>query len=121
MIFERIENLCKKNNTTITALCVEITGSSGNLSTWKKDHIRPIWLISICKKFNVSADFILALEESSTQPLNAEEQNFLRLFRQLSSKDKAEIEELIEFKLERAKKENNSNAKSSILIDSQTG
>lgn len=121
MIFERIENLCKKNNTTITALCIEITGSSGNLSTWKKDHIRPIWLISICKKFNVSADFILDLEGSPTSQPNANDQNLLCLFRQLSTKDRAEIEELIEFKLERAKKENNSNAKSSILIDSQTG
>lgn len=74
-VFERIENLCKKNNTTITALCIEITGSSGNLSTWKKDHIRPIWLISICKKFNVSADFILDLEGTPTSQTNANEQN----------------------------------------------
>ncbi|MCM1103250.1 MAG: hypothetical protein NC409_04005 [Clostridium sp.] len=131
MIFERINELCKQNNTTVSALCKEITGSSGNLPTWKKGIIKTPWLISICKKFNVSADFILALEESPTsQSLESEvqeylrnpsEQNLLRLFRQLSTKDKAEIEELIEFKLERAKKENNSNAKSSILIDSQTG
>ena len=132
MIFERINELCKQNNTTISALCKEITGSSGNLPTWKKDLINTNWLISICKKFKVSADFILALEEPSvSQSLesevqdylrNANEQNLLCLFRQLSTRDKAEIEELIEFKLERAKKEeNNSKAKSSILIDSQTG
>ncbi len=113
MIFERIEKLCKQNGTTITALCKEITGSSGNLSTWKKDNIKPIWLISICKKFKVSADFILTGEEYS------DEQNILCLFRQLSHKDKAELKELIEFKIERVKKENSSNAKSSTLTDNQ--
>ena len=119
MIFERIEELCKQNSTTVTALCKEITGSSGNLTTWKKDIIKTPWLISICKKFKVSADFILDLEGAPASQPNANEQNLLCLFRQLSTKDRAEIEELIEFKLERAKKENNSNAKSSILIDSR--
>ena len=121
MIFERIEELCKQNNTTVTTLCKEITGSSGNLATWKKDIIKTPWLISICKKFKVSADFILDLEGAPAPQPNANEQSLLCLFRQLSTKDKAEIEELIEFKLERAKKENNNNAKSSILTDSQTG
>lgn len=131
MIYERIDELCKENKTSITALCIETTGSSGNLKTWKKDNIRLNCLISICKKFKVSADFVLGIEEPliaqslelETQDhlRNTDEQNFLQLFRQLSTKDKEELKELIEFKLERAKKENNKNARSSTLTDSLTG
>lgn len=124
MIFERIEDLCKKNNTTITALCIEITGSSGNLSTWKKDNIKPNWLIPICKKFEVSADFILTGNNANNTPSfysTPNEHNLLLLYRQLSDEDKKEIEELIEFKISRYKKENSIDVSSSPLTDSLTG
>ncbi len=45
------------------------------------------------------------------------EDKLFHLYKQLSSKDKKEIEELIEFKISRSKKENSSNAKSSTLTD----
>ncbi len=209
MIYERIDELCKKNKTSITALCIETTGSSGNLKTWKKDNIRLNSLISICKKFKVSADFILGIEESPiAQSLELEGQNhlcsideqtflgcrikqlrkekrmtqqelgtivdlhgsnigrieqgkvyptsdvilkicqyfsvscdwlltggektkynfcnnadsvFLHLFGQLTDNDKEEIEELIKLKINRYKKENSKNARSSALTDSLTG
>ena len=61
MIVEKLEALCSQNGTNITALCKEITGSSGNLPTWKKDKIRPDWLRQICLKFNISSDYLLDL------------------------------------------------------------
>ena len=61
MIIEKLEVLCTQNGTNITALCKEITGSSGNLPTWKKDKIRPDWLRQICLKFNISSDYLLDL------------------------------------------------------------
>lgn len=70
MIFEQIKELCRKNNTTVTALCLEITGSSGNITTWKKDNIKPIWLISICKKFGVSSDYLLGLTSENISIVN---------------------------------------------------
>ncbi len=106
-IFERINELCKKNNTTITTLCKEVTGSSGNLSTWKKDNIRPYWLISISQKFNVSADFLLTGNCLSTKidySNNSEEKEFLSMLRQLSENDKEEIMEIMLLKLKRSQK-----------------
>ncbi len=58
-MYERLESLCQKNNISITKLCVEITGSKGNLSTWKKGNINPESLRKIADYFDVSADYLL--------------------------------------------------------------
>ncbi len=86
MIIEKIEVLCSENNTTLTALCKEITGSSGNLPTWKKDKIRPDWLRAICLKFNISSDYLLNLPNPSNNRnahLSQEECNALLRFNRL--------------------------------------
>jgi len=92
MIYEKIDELCKKNGTNITTLCKEITNSGGNLSTWKKDNIKPMWLIPICKKFKVSSDYLLGLEFENTSivdhpqiELSANEMVILSFFRELNS------------------------------------
>ena len=59
MIYERLRNLCEKYKTTPTALCVKITGSKGNLPTWKKGNIRSDYLLTIANEFNVSIDYLL--------------------------------------------------------------
>lgn len=86
MIIEKIEILCIQNGTTLTALCKEITGSSGNLPTWKKDKIRPDWLREICLKFNISSDYLLDLPTFNTKisGLTQDEQNALSRFRRLN-------------------------------------
>lgn len=61
MIIEKLNELCIQNGISLTNLCKEITGSSGNLPTWKKDKIRPDWLRAICIKFNISSDYLLEL------------------------------------------------------------
>lgn len=94
MIVERIEKLCEFHGTTITALCKEITGSSGNLSTWRKDNIRPLWLREICKKFQVSGDYILCLdnEESvSAQLGNADSHDLVAVIDSLSDFQKGQV------------------------------
>jgi len=58
-LFMRVNALCKENNTSISALVVEITGSAGNYPTWKKGNIRADYLMEICQKFDVSADYLL--------------------------------------------------------------
>lgn len=58
-MYEIIQNLCKTNGITITALCEKITGSKGNLSTWKKNNIRNDYLLKISEYFNVSTDYLL--------------------------------------------------------------
>jgi len=74
-IYKRIDSLCKENRTNISSLCIEVAGSSGNLSTWKKGHIRSDYLIKIVKKFNVSADYILGLTGQEYILLKSEEKN----------------------------------------------
>lgn len=87
MIFEKLDDLCAKNGTNITTLCKEITGSTGNLPTWKKDRIRPDWLRSICLKFNISSDYLLDLPSkgSSESNLQQEERDALIRYKRLNS------------------------------------
>ena len=59
MVFERLSNLCEANNTTPTALCVKVTGSKGNLSTWKKGNLKGDSLVAISNEFDVSIDYLL--------------------------------------------------------------
>lgn len=63
-LFERIKNLCIENKTNVTALCKEITGSTGNLPTWKKNNIKPEWLVLIAKKFQVSPNTLLGITDN---------------------------------------------------------
>lgn len=86
MIIEKIEDLCAQNHTNLTALCKEITGSSGNLPTWKKDRIRPDWLKAICLKFNISSDYLLDLPNCGTThtDLSPDEQSLLFRFNRLN-------------------------------------
>ncbi|MDE6551255.1 MAG: helix-turn-helix domain-containing protein [Clostridia bacterium] len=58
-IYEKLSLECKKRGISITALCAEITGSSGNLVTWKKGKIYSNDLLAIKDKLNISVDDIL--------------------------------------------------------------
>lgn len=74
-IFERIKTLCATNETSITTLCKEITGSPGNLSTWKKGNFNAVSLAAIATKFNVSVDYLLGrTEKEATAFTNVEYQ-----------------------------------------------
>lgn|GEM_PF-4350978 len=58
-IYKRIKDLCELNGVKVTVLCKEVTGSPGNLSTWKKGNIRSEWLAMIAERFGKTADYIL--------------------------------------------------------------
>ena len=57
-MYEIIKSLCKENGTSVTALCREITGSSGNLATWKKGNIRKEYLIKIAERFDIPVGYL---------------------------------------------------------------
>ena len=80
-MYQRIRSLCQENGTTITALCVKITGSKGNLSTWKNGNIRPEWLSAISDEFGVSTDYLLGKTtvRIRSEDLSEEEQEFIQL------------------------------------------
>ena len=58
-MYELIKSLCIKNGISITYLCEHVTGSKGNLQTWKKDNIKPTSLKKIADYFDVSVDYLL--------------------------------------------------------------
>lgn len=58
-MYEIIEKLCNEHGITITNLCKQVTGSSGNLSTWKKGYMRSDYLKKVADILNVSADQLL--------------------------------------------------------------
>ena len=80
-MYQRIKELCQENGTNITALCLKITGSKGNLSTWKNGNIRPEWLSAISDEFKVSTDYILGKTEvrQRLEDYPKDVQEFMRL------------------------------------------
>jgi len=64
-MFERIKTLCLENGLTVTELCKQVTGSSGNLPTWKKGNINPVSLVKIADYFHVSVDYLLGRTENT--------------------------------------------------------
>jgi len=58
-MFERLRELCIENGIAVTDLCKQITGSSGNLPTWKKGNIKADTLVKIADYFHVSVDYLL--------------------------------------------------------------
>lgn len=70
-MYEIINELCKKNNISITKLCEMITNSSGNLATWKKGYMRSDYLQKVAEYFNVSVDYLLGrTQEPNSQYYN---------------------------------------------------
>lgn len=58
-MYKRLQLLCKEKGTNITHLCEEVTGSSGNLSTWKKGYMRSDYLSKVADILECSTDYIL--------------------------------------------------------------
>lgn len=86
-MYEIIKTLCQQHGTNITALCELVTGSSGNLATWKKGYMRSDYLNSVAVYFNVSTDYLLGREQptaNSNIQLTDEELRMLSAFRKLS-------------------------------------
>lgn len=59
IVIQRIKELCSEKGITITKLCVNVTGSKGNLTTWNKGNIRSDYLVKIAEYFDVSVDYLL--------------------------------------------------------------
>ncbi|MBD5142836.1 MAG: helix-turn-helix transcriptional regulator [Ruminococcus sp.] len=105
-MYERLKKLCELKGISITALCLKITGSRGNLSTWKKGNINSNYLKKISDYFGVSADYILGRTKNpnfctSENQEDTLKQEFLTVFDKLSFTEKVEV---MDFVLEKLKK-----------------
>lgn len=105
---ERVKSLRENMRMTQQELgnIVELHGSNiGRIENGKVFPSSDV-LLKMAIYFGVSCDWLLTGEDAKTQICdNADEANLIRLYRQLSPKDKDNIQELIEFKLSRAEKE----------------
>ncbi|MDR1392301.1 MAG: helix-turn-helix transcriptional regulator [Clostridiales bacterium] len=100
-MFEIIKSLCREEGISITSLCREVTGSSGNLETWKKGYMRSDCLVKIARYFEVSVDFVLGISKSrkvckinekvDIQTLSGEEQGLVEMYRKLSIRGKIKV------------------------------
>lgn len=106
---DRIRNRRKELKLTQTDIYHECGIASGALSQIENGNRTPSILIffSLSQVLNCSMEWLMTGVSTNTEnfAIYENEENLLRKFRLLSEKDKADIQELIEFKLYKAEKE----------------
>ena len=89
-MYQKLQKLCKQKNTNITKLCEQVTGSSGNLTTWKKGYMRSDYLAKAADILGVSTDYLLDRtiepddEKSSLSGLTENEREIVKIFKELT-------------------------------------
>lgn len=92
MFIEKLETLVKENNLTMNRLAKNAGFSQANTDRWKKGSMpNTDALIKICKYLNVSADYLLDLNETPPPILTDQEQELLEHFRQCSPGEQQSI------------------------------
>lgn len=107
IMIDRIKDLCDERSINITNLCFLITGSTGNLSTWKKGNIRNDYLIKIANYFNVSTDYLLGITDIKSpldEQLENEEFALYGETKDLTDEEKEKVLEFIKFTKSQRKK-----------------
>lgn len=118
-MYELIKKLCATKGISPTKLCIEITGSKGNLPTWQKGNINPVSLVKLANYFNVSTDYLLGRTDiptgysgnensfnvgnnstqavgnyntiSTNQDINEDEREVIGILRSLSPRERAKL------------------------------
>lgn len=83
MFFEKLNKLVKERSITMNKLAKDAGFSQANTDRWKKGSMpNTDALIKICKYLNVSADYLLDLEDEAPPPqLTDQEQEIINNFR----------------------------------------
>ena len=58
-MYDRLKSICAERGMTVTKLCELVTGSTGNLATWKKDYMRSDYLAAAADVLGCSTDYLL--------------------------------------------------------------
>lgn len=92
-MYDRLKQLCSEKNTTITKLCEIVTGSGGNLATWKKGYMRSDYLMKAAEHLDVTSDYLLGLdtEPNRKTPLSEDKQRLLEMYDLLTEREQGEI------------------------------
>lgn len=106
MFFEKLEKEIQKNGITMNKLAKNAGFSQANTDRWKKGSMpNTDALIKICKYLNISADYLLDLDENAPPPMTEEEQELLEHFRQCKPDVKKSVLLLAGSGAEQAEKE----------------
>lgn len=103
MFYDRLKELCKENNITLTNLVKELNMSSGNLSRWKNGGVpKGDTLSALAEYFKVSTDYLLGndvrkekvivLLDDPDIILTADEKWFILKLRQLDKEGRTIVE-----------------------------
>lgn len=87
MFIEKLETELKRKNLTMNKLAKEAGFAQANTDRWKKGSMpNTEALIKICKYLNVSADYLLDLNDEAPPPdLSDQEKELIALFRECDS------------------------------------
>lgn len=103
MLGEIIKNLRQKYNITQAELAVYLGVTPKAVSFYELGQREPSneMLIALSKKFSVTTDYLLGLQENKSKGfiLTIDEKNVLNKYRQLDSDDQEEIKAMIDFKI----------------------
>ena len=68
-MYERFQELLRLKHSTVAQLCRDTGLNESSLSNWKKRNkgINTETLVTICKYYNVSTDWLLGLSDSMTE------------------------------------------------------
>ncbi len=103
MLGEIIKNLRQKYNITQAELAVYLGVTPKAVSFYELGQREPSneMLIALSKKFSVTTDYLLGLQEPKSKGfiLSTDEKNVLNKYRQLDLDDQEEIKAMIDFKI----------------------
>lgn len=93
MFYDTLINLCNKHNVKITPLVVSLGGSSSSPASWKKGASpNSDIVIKLAEYFNVSTDYLLDVNNSSSQ----DETELLNTYRNLTDNGKKQVIDFVD-------------------------
>lgn len=93
MFYDTLINLCNKHNVKITPLVVSLGGSSSSPTSWKKGASpNSDIVIKLAEYFNVSTDYLLDVNNSSSQ----DETELLNTYRNLTDNGKKQVIDFVD-------------------------
>lgn len=93
-MYNKLKKLCKEKGTNVTNLCEIVTGSSGNLATWKKGYMRSDYLKKSAEYLGVTTDYLLGLDNvqsRKTESISENAQELIEMYTQLSERNQLKI------------------------------
>ncbi|SKA08890.1 Helix-turn-helix domain-containing protein [Pilibacter termitis] len=98
MLFERLQELAKKNNVSLQKISEDIGFGINSLYSWKKKNPTSEKLEKVADYFNVSVDYLLGREEKEIKKIDLKYDDFTLSFggEEITDTERQMISALIE-------------------------